>query len=538
MSCNGNNHKPGCKCGWGGVFYGLGIGLGENYWGRSESYTNPNARCPNCFARVYFYRSPDGGSVYFDDLGPPWPKHPCMDTGKKPFLHGKTRSALERPLWATDGWHPMQCDSIEAHKVYSDIAVLVNGEGRDRREVFLRKPLAKISQYSPILWRRFEGQRGHYEISTLDLSDSGFKEVRLEAFDNIENIKKIIVEERLAAEIKIFDDRMVRLKKELINGIYINNLEVKLNDEILKFKRNLIDYGDLEENTKRATEFLKICVQKAVKSREIALLAQSIYDELVAEGSRLEDEFSEFGIDLRPELRKARKKAVIHGLSLDKGKAMLRDVATSIVEKEIQARSKARIALEIEARLLEESLKIEKEFEKFGVDLSHYLHNARKDAISRELSLEEGKSFIWEEVKRNFDLIKKSHQKNKNIQEIRNFIDEICLTSNEFHGKGRVLLENALEDSIRSGDIDVSVMKDNLLNMAMLYLEKVVEAWELHKNNKKSEGRVRKSEHVIHSKNGRGEEGFDGSIRRISRAPFNSILADKLRLALANSENK
>lgn len=43
------------------------------------SYVNPNARCPVCGASVYFYQSPYGGKVSFDELGPPWPKHPCTD---------------------------------------------------------------------------------------------------------------------------------------------------------------------------------------------------------------------------------------------------------------------------------------------------------------------------------------------------------------------------------------------------------------------------------------------------------------------------
>ena len=39
----------------------------------------PNATCPVCGASVYFYSNAAGSKVYFDDLGPPWPKHPCMD---------------------------------------------------------------------------------------------------------------------------------------------------------------------------------------------------------------------------------------------------------------------------------------------------------------------------------------------------------------------------------------------------------------------------------------------------------------------------
>ncbi len=44
-----------------------------------ESYINPNAYCPVCGQSVYFYQSAYGGRVFFDDLGWPWPKHPCTD---------------------------------------------------------------------------------------------------------------------------------------------------------------------------------------------------------------------------------------------------------------------------------------------------------------------------------------------------------------------------------------------------------------------------------------------------------------------------
>ncbi|MBR1325729.1 hypothetical protein [Bradyrhizobium ottawaense] len=42
-------------------------------------YVNPNARCPECNASVYFYANEHGSRVLFDHLGPPWPKHPCTD---------------------------------------------------------------------------------------------------------------------------------------------------------------------------------------------------------------------------------------------------------------------------------------------------------------------------------------------------------------------------------------------------------------------------------------------------------------------------
>ncbi len=70
------------------------------------SYVNPNARCPVCGCAVYFYQSPYGGRVFFDELGPPWPKHPCTDNpvvkqhfssaqGRARFLLGATAQPSE-----------------------------------------------------------------------------------------------------------------------------------------------------------------------------------------------------------------------------------------------------------------------------------------------------------------------------------------------------------------------------------------------------------------------------------------------------------
>lgn len=41
--------------------------------------SEPNAICPICGASVYFWRNQSGSKVWFDALGHPWPKHPCLD---------------------------------------------------------------------------------------------------------------------------------------------------------------------------------------------------------------------------------------------------------------------------------------------------------------------------------------------------------------------------------------------------------------------------------------------------------------------------
>lgn len=106
---------------------------------RYESYTNPNARCPECRACVFFYQSPNGGRVFFDALGPPWPKHPCTDRIKpeqvveplfyepnadrigEPVDQPTVRAEVDaddsviaepvdevEPLWMAQGWEPFE----------------------------------------------------------------------------------------------------------------------------------------------------------------------------------------------------------------------------------------------------------------------------------------------------------------------------------------------------------------------------------------------------------------------------------------------
>ena len=44
-----------------------------------EAYVNPNAKCPVCGKMVFYFQNRFGSRVFFDDLGWPWPKHPCTD---------------------------------------------------------------------------------------------------------------------------------------------------------------------------------------------------------------------------------------------------------------------------------------------------------------------------------------------------------------------------------------------------------------------------------------------------------------------------
>ena len=125
--CNAWNHSYDCTCGFGG-FGHLGRrapGIGHpptlilpREWRRYESYVNPNAKCPVCGDAVFFYQSPDGGRVFFDELGPPWPKHPCTDNRissaaiSVAVATSSPTSAPRRYKWLTAGWSPFVVASV------------------------------------------------------------------------------------------------------------------------------------------------------------------------------------------------------------------------------------------------------------------------------------------------------------------------------------------------------------------------------------------------------------------------------------------
>jgi hypothetical protein len=150
----GHNHYRDCTCGW-CLKYGYGRRAAPIYTSTPLSnpfstfrcFTIPNATCPVCGASVFFYQSPTGGRVFFDELGPPWPKHPCTDNPSLPVgrLSETTTAHKSKPAWQkagwepitirssrTDGtWHAIPCVNLATNIYFdalADAALRVNGE--------------------------------------------------------------------------------------------------------------------------------------------------------------------------------------------------------------------------------------------------------------------------------------------------------------------------------------------------------------------------------------------------------------------------
>lgn len=122
--CNAKNHPLNCTCGFGGA-----KASSSTMKRHAETpdlfvlprvprhYTKQNERCPFCNAPVFFHRLGNLGRVYFDEPGPPWPKHPCTDKAS-PSYRGPFGSGSE-------GWLELTQISVDA---LSDNVLRISGK--------------------------------------------------------------------------------------------------------------------------------------------------------------------------------------------------------------------------------------------------------------------------------------------------------------------------------------------------------------------------------------------------------------------------
>lgn len=180
--CNANNHPPGCSCGWGGVWYGGNADGGSwlfnkeprprmlgrqrgTYDNPSASLTIPNSKCPCCGESVFYYQSPYGGRVFFDDLGPPWPKHPCTS--------GDITQTVARKLqsWQKEGWRTLAAVLIEKSNTHSGVYVISGTSDQSQYKFCFTAEeivMAEIVRYRPVKPRQFEVSILDYNTTNTD----------------------------------------------------------------------------------------------------------------------------------------------------------------------------------------------------------------------------------------------------------------------------------------------------------------------------------------------------------------------------------
>lgn len=124
----------------------------------SSGQTCPNSTCPVCGDPVFFYMSPFGERVFFDELGSPWPKHPRSDLSVMETSSPRPVGASKDMAWLS---------SVEIEQVES-MQYLIPGAHSNRRFQFyfaaIEFVMAEIVRFRPL-------GKGRVEPSILDYSD-------------------------------------------------------------------------------------------------------------------------------------------------------------------------------------------------------------------------------------------------------------------------------------------------------------------------------------------------------------------------------
>ena len=125
----------------------------RNQYKTFGSYVNPNAKCPECGKQVFFYQSESGGKVYFDELGPPWPKHVCTDNYRKTKVSSS---------WLSSGWKPCILKTYSSENGFLNITVInpVDESNKDMHMLIKsQSPRAWASDWNgePMLYKNIKG---------------------------------------------------------------------------------------------------------------------------------------------------------------------------------------------------------------------------------------------------------------------------------------------------------------------------------------------------------------------------------------------
>lgn len=208
--CNAWNHPPGCTCGWGGDGH-LGKGGGGRHTSDKkdfsanprktitrktilsfDSFVNPTATCPVCGEQVFFYKSPDGGKVFFDALGPPWPKHQCTDNGLVSKRSVENIIEPKRKLeWQVNGWTPFIVSNIAR---FNNKVILITGRPEHQDydiDIFVKKTKVVPTNLSRTLFHIKQTDNQTFDISTFNFvsnKNMSIQEIRLVGYKKISHL--------------------------------------------------------------------------------------------------------------------------------------------------------------------------------------------------------------------------------------------------------------------------------------------------------------------------------------------------------------
>lgn len=143
--------------------------VSDGRW-RSIANRGPNAECPVCGQSVYFVQPENGGRVFFDELGPPWPKHPCTDNGQSAVFAPAGYVRHHVGSGVLSDWH-----LVSSPKVGNEAGIrTLEGYCPDLNEyLMLRAPAGPAPAPRPPVLAKRDGDTGAYLCSYLAESEGG-----------------------------------------------------------------------------------------------------------------------------------------------------------------------------------------------------------------------------------------------------------------------------------------------------------------------------------------------------------------------------
>lgn len=266
--CNSHNHTQPCNC-------GFGEGRNRSFSRKSNYYNNfnfnqkidyaqkvvdifkpkefsltiPNAKCPVCGEKVFFYQNIYGSRVFFDSLGIPWPKHPCTDN--KTY---SSKGNLTKDIYSHDFFLiPEKNGDILNKNINPNIFKRIfTSEFYDND---YGKTLFKFKNIEYLLLNEFSNKPdiiililrdSQYSLETYEILSENYESIKLHTKDttDLNNIKHFKIENGDIIEIKInccmYDSKEINLYKiELIH--YGISKEMKL-ENFLEEKRDRIRF--------------------------------------------------------------------------------------------------------------------------------------------------------------------------------------------------------------------------------------------------------------------------------------------------------
>lgn len=168
-------------------------------------FITPNAKCPVCRNPVWYFQNEHGSRVFFDNIGWPWPKHPCTDSTMDPDCDNRGKCEIVTPIPRTadeiaeiQAWLKLRGTNrtscweyaMVVNRVYPGLFVLElvrNGQ----KKVVKCESLRKVGLQSGYLVSLAKRKMSFFELESMEVKEAQIRCLRGRALvDELSNSRR------------------------------------------------------------------------------------------------------------------------------------------------------------------------------------------------------------------------------------------------------------------------------------------------------------------------------------------------------------